>query len=63
MRVETYAALRDQLAQWSFSTEEFAALIWLGRWHQTGGGDPVKFLRHWEFLRRLVKVGRLKGYH
>jgi hypothetical protein len=60
MRVETEAVERDQLAQWSFSTEESAALFWLRRWYQTGGSDRVKLLRHWEFLKRLVKVGRLE---
>ncbi len=60
MRVETDAVERDQLAQWSFSTEEIAALFWLRRWYQTGGSDRVRLLRHWEFFKRLVKVGRLK---
>ncbi len=60
MRVETDAALREQLAQWSFSPEEIAALVWLRRWYQTGGSDRMKLLRHWEFLKRLVKAGRLE---
>ena len=60
MRVETDAVERDQLVQWSFSTEEIAALFWLRRWYQTGGSDRVRLLHHWEFLKRLVKVGRLK---
>ena len=58
--VETDAALRDQLAQWSFSTEEIAALFWLRRWYQAGGSDRIELLRHWEFLKRLVKAGRLE---
>ena len=43
MGVETNAALRDQLAQWSFSTEEIATLFWLRHWYQTGSSDHVKF--------------------
>ena len=60
MRVETNAIERDQLAQWGFSTEEIVALFWLRRWYQTGGSDRMELLRHWEFLKRLVKAGRLE---
>lgn len=61
MRVQTNAVERDQLAQWGFSTEETVALFWLRLWYQTGGSDRVELLRHWEFLKRLVKAGRLEA--
>ena len=60
MRMETNAIERDQLTQWGFSTEEIVALFWLRRWYQTGGSDRMELLRHWEFLKRLVKAGRLE---
>jgi hypothetical protein len=61
MRVETNAVERDQLAQWGFSTEEIVALFWLRRWYQTGGSDRMELLRHWEFLKWMVKAGRLEA--
>ncbi len=60
VRVETDVVERDQLARWGFSTEEIVALFWLKRWDQTGGSDRMKLLHHWEFLKWLVKAGRLE---
>ena len=60
MRVETDAVEWDELARCGFSTEEIAALFWLRRWYQAGGSDRMMLLRHWEFLRQLVKAGRLE---
>jgi hypothetical protein len=59
MRVETDAALRDQLAQCGCSTEEIMAFLWLRRWYQTGGSDRMELLRHWEFLQWLVRASLL----
>ena len=59
MRVEADATLRDQLAQWGFSTDEIVALFWLKQWYQTGGSDRMELLRHWEFLKLLVISGGL----
>jgi hypothetical protein len=61
MRVETDAAERDQLAQSGFSNEEIVALLWLRRWYQTGGSDRMELLRHWEFLKWLVRASLLEG--
>ncbi|OLB56252.1 MAG: hypothetical protein AUI01_06820 [Ktedonobacter sp. 13_2_20CM_2_56_8] len=61
MRVETDAAERDQLAQCGLSTEEIVAFLWLRRWYQTGGSDRVELLRHWEFLKWLVRASLLEG--
>jgi hypothetical protein len=51
---------KDSYGENSFSTEEIVALFWLRRWYQTGGSDRMELLRHWEFLKRLVKAGRLE---
>jgi len=58
--VEADAAERDQLAQCGFSNEEIVVLLWLRRWHQTGGSDRMELLRHWEFLKWLVRASRLE---
>jgi hypothetical protein len=50
---------REKLAHRGFSTEEIMALLWLRHWYQTGGSDRIELLRHWEFLKRLVRTGRL----
>ncbi len=60
MRVEIDAIERDELAQWGFSTEEIVSLLWLRQWYQTEGSDRMELLRHWEFLKWLVKAGRLE---
>jgi hypothetical protein len=60
MRLETDADFEGRLAQWGFSPEEIVSLSWLRRWYQTGGSDRIEFLRHWEFLKRLVEEGRLE---
>jgi hypothetical protein len=56
---ETDASERDGLAQYGFSAEESAALLWLRRWYQSGGSDRMEILRHWEFLKWLVMTGKL----
>jgi hypothetical protein len=58
--VEADAAELDQLAQCGCSTEEIVALLWLRRWYQTGGSDRMELLRHWEFLKWLVKASLLE---
>ena len=60
MQVETDAAERDQLAQCGLSTEETVAFLWLRRWYQTGGSDRIELLRHWEFLKWLVRASLLE---
>ena len=60
MRVETDASERDQLAQCGFSNEEIVALLWLRHWYQTGGSDRMELLRHWEFLKWLVRASLLE---
>jgi len=60
MRMETDAAERDQLAQCGFSNEEIVAFLWLRCWYQTGGSDRMELLRHWEFLKWLLRAGLLE---
>jgi hypothetical protein len=60
MHLEKDADFGGQLAQWGFSPEEIVSLFWLRHWYQTGGSDRMELLRHWEFLKRLVKVGRIE---
>src|SRR5215469_6591372 len=54
--LETEAALWEQLAQRDWSLEEIVAFLWLRRQYQTGGGDRMKLLRHWEFLKWLIRA-------
>lgn len=61
MCVETEAALRDQLAQGGFSPEEIVDFLWLRQWYQTGGSDRMTLVRHWEFLRWLVRASLLEA--
>jgi hypothetical protein len=50
----------DELAQYSFTAEESAALFWLRRWYQRGGSDRIELVRRWEFLKWLVMMGKLE---
>ncbi len=55
----TGASEMDELAQYSFTAEEIAALFWLRGWYQSGGSDRMQLVRHWEFLKWLVVTGKL----
>jgi hypothetical protein len=54
--LETEAALWEQLAQCGWSLEEILAFLWLRRRYQTGGSDRMKLLRHWKFLKWLIRA-------
>jgi hypothetical protein len=49
----------ERLAECGFAAEESAALLWLRQWYQSGGSDRMQLVRHWEFLKRLVRSGWL----
>lgn len=49
-----------RLARCGFTAEEALALLWLRHWYQSGGGDRVPLLRHWEFLKQLFIAGKLE---
>ena len=51
---------RDRLAGSGFTSEEIVALLWLRQWYQTGGSDRAALLHHWEFLKHLIKSGKLE---
>ena len=48
------------LAQWGFSAEEIASLLWLRQWYQTGGSDRALMVCHLKFLRLLVRSSELE---
>ncbi|HZU66415.1 MAG TPA: hypothetical protein VFA09_03985 [Ktedonobacteraceae bacterium] len=52
---------RERLARCGFTADEIDALFDLQKWYQTGGSDRVVVMRHWEFLRFLVRNGRLEA--
>ena len=51
---------KDLLAQWGFTSNEIASLLWLRQWYQTGGSDRAVIVRYLEFLRLLVRSGELE---
>lgn len=59
--LETDAPEMVGLAQCDSTAEEIAALLWLRQWYQTGGSDRMELVRHWEFLKWLVMMGKLEG--
>jgi hypothetical protein len=61
MCVETEASEWGQLAQCGCSTEEIVAFLWLRRRYQTGGSDRMELLRHWEFLKWLIRASMLEA--
>ena len=58
--VEPEQTEQQLLAQWGFTAEESASLLWLQRWYQTGGSDRAVVVRYLEFLRLLVRSGELE---
>ncbi len=51
----------ERLAECGFTASKSAALLWLRQWYQMGGSDRAGLLRHWEFLKWLLRSGRLDG--
>ena len=51
---------QELLAQWGFTAQEIASLLWLRQWYQTGGSDRALIVRYLEFLRLLVRSGELE---
>jgi hypothetical protein len=49
----------EALTQSGFSLEEIASLLRLRDWYQYGGSDRVELVRHLEFLKFLVQIGKL----
>ena len=59
-QVQATRTERDLLVQCGFSTEEIVALLWLRQWYQKGGSDRVQIVRHREFLKLLVLIGKME---
>jgi hypothetical protein len=47
------------LAEWGFTSEEIASLLWLRQSYQSGGSDRAVLVRRLEFLRFLVQNGAI----
>jgi hypothetical protein len=58
--LETVVLEREWLVQCGFTPEEIVALLWLRQWYQVGGSDRMQLVRHWEFLKLLVRSGKLE---
>jgi hypothetical protein len=58
--LQTIGTETDTLARCGFTAEEIVAFLWLRRWYETGGSDRMQLLRHWEFLKWLVKASLLE---
>jgi hypothetical protein len=58
--LETVVLEREWLVQYGFTPEEIVALHWLRQWYQVGGSDRMQLVRHWEFLKLLVRSGKLE---
>jgi hypothetical protein len=51
----------EALAQRGFTQEEIASLLRLREWYQHGGSDRIDVVRYLEFLKFLVRNGKLQS--
>ncbi len=51
----------EALAQRGFTQEEIASLLRLREWYQHGGSDRINVIRYLEFLKFLVRNGKLQS--
>ena len=51
----------EALAQRGFTQEEAASLLQLREWYQHGGSDRINMVRYLEFLKFLVRNGKLQS--
>jgi len=58
--VDDVATETKVLAQGGFSEDEIMSLCWLRQWYQHGGSDRVEVVRRLEFLKHLVKHGKIE---
>ena len=52
---------REALAQSGFRQDEIASLMRLREWYQHGGSDRIDVIHHLEFLKFLVRNGKLQA--
>ncbi len=55
------SAGREALAQSGFSEQEIPVLLRLRQGYQNGGSDRVDIVRHLEFLKFLLRHGKLQS--
>ncbi len=51
----------DALAQSGFTRDEIASLLRLREWYEHGGSDRIDVIRRLEFLKFLIKNGKLQS--
>jgi len=51
----------ETLVQRSFTQDEIASLLRLREWFQHGGSDRIGLVRYLEFLKFLVRIGKLQS--
>ena len=51
----------ETLVQRSFTRDEIASLMRLREWYQHGGSDRIDLVRYLEFLKFLVRIGKLQS--
>lgn len=50
----------DMLSQQGFTTDEVISLLWLRQWYQNGGSDRIEIVRHLEFVKALMRSGKIE---
>jgi len=48
------------LAEVGFNPDEIVSMLWLRQWYQNGGSDRIEVLRRLEFLKLMVKNGKIE---
>ena len=51
----------ETLLQRSFTQDEIVSLLRLREWYQHGGSDRIGLVRSLEFLKFLVRIGKLQS--
>lgn len=59
-QVEDTATEMDMLSQQGFITDEVISLLWLRQWYQNGGSDRMEIVRHLEFVKVLMRSGKIE---
>jgi hypothetical protein len=58
--VEMVTSETEVLALQGFTEDEIISLLWLHQWYQRGGSDRVEVVRRLEFLKQLVRQGKME---
>ena len=58
---QTVIVETEALAQCGFTQDEIASLLRLREWYQHGGSDRIDVIRYLEFLKFLVRNGKLQS--